>query len=156
MKEKSIYHGLLIYFLEEKNKIIKERTGISLVENLDMEEVRNWELYKVLKFFNNMTTIGWHSDIELCPWCANHYNDSTDCRDCGYGFRHGHCIVSGKINPGSNYGRIIEAFGGYDSSLYNVTHIQVVAMYVRNLYKDISSGVMPYSEIFRQVLKFDV
>lgn len=116
MKEQSILHGLVLFFLREKNRIIKENCGIDMFNDGDYDEVCHWPEEKVLDFLLNLKEERFSSDTSICPWCVFYHTLKRDtCTGCEYMERHGQCItifdnhggsVSILINPESTYGKI--------------------------------------------------
>jgi len=118
MKEKSTLHELLVFFLKEKNRIIKEITGINLFNDRDYKEVYNLPEKKTLEFLSKLKR--YDDDIHICPWCLFHVLTKKTCSKCGYGKRHNRCI-----DPDSNYTKIINRLKKHNlHSISNIVEIK--------------------------------
>jgi len=105
-KPLSMWHILLIYYLQEKNTIIRNLVGMDYITNEDIEEIKEWSEKSVKLSLSNIGKTS--SDIDNCPWCARFntvskaYNE-TSCLKCNYKNRHGSCIK----NSNGDYSKII-------------------------------------------------
>jgi hypothetical protein len=92
----------LIRFLEKKNEIVKEMTGLSYITKEDIEDIKNWKdknsekawetivlNMEMSSFRTSKNKIVLPNDCFLCPWCIIY--DDEDCNNCGYKKRHGDC-----------------------------------------------------------------
>lgn len=132
MKVLTVYHKLLIYFINRKNKILKDLTGFDYVTSEDLKELISWPKEDVKKFLSNMHEL---TDIGNCPWCAV-YLQQPRCPDCGYGKRNGWCE---KSLPRSRYLKILiyirtAKIIGKDEGIHNIPSVvklikETVAMY---------------------------
>lgn len=97
------YKEKLIKFVEAKDKIIKEKTGINYINDLDIQEIREWDEESCKKIYSsftrNINTYFIHDLlIGTCPWCLKStINNVHDCKICGYGKRHGMCDAEGSL-----------------------------------------------------------
>ena len=100
---KMTYKEKLIKFVKIKDKIIKEKTGINYINELDIQEIREWDEETCKKIYSRFTisinTYFVHDlSIGTCPWCLKStVNDVHDCKDCEYGKRHGMCDDDGSL-----------------------------------------------------------
>jgi hypothetical protein len=107
------YKEIIINFMLKKDAIIKEHTGMDLIDQDDIDELTSWAEY-------THTTIAlklsW-TPSGMCPWCiVNKYADSVpDCKECGYGKRNGICD-----NADSRFDRIIDSISLRYGSLYDL------------------------------------
>ena len=89
----------LVKFVEMKNKIIKEKTGVTYITEEDIADIREWDEEVCKKVYDELCY--WINGCEIegltthtCIWC--HYDDIAnttfdDCDKCKYAKRHGMC-----------------------------------------------------------------
>lgn len=147
MLEKSIYHGLLIYYLKEKSRILEEDIGISEIETIDIKEINGWSISKIKNYFNALSNRFMITDSISSPWCY-YYRIGGSCDTCKYGKRHGQCIN----NPGSTYGKILNKLREYGTDGI-MRHYKIVDLIydVIKYYNDISTKKFSYYNIFKRI-----
>ena len=101
MKVLSVWHRLLIYFIRQKNVILKDLTDITYVSGEDIKELASWPKEDVIKVLDRLNAA---ADISNCPWCILHRDKARHCPDCGYGKRNEWCESP---NRSGNYKKII-------------------------------------------------
>ena len=79
----SKYRAMLIKFMESKNQILKDLTGIDLISPIDIAEIAEWPENKCGSILDDLSASG---DAQCCPWCL-----VSACQACGYGIRNGYC-----------------------------------------------------------------
>ena len=79
----SKYRTMLINFMKSKNQILKDLTGIDLIDDADLTELAGWREDLCASVLDDLSTI---DDARCCPWCL-----AAECSTCGYGIRNGHC-----------------------------------------------------------------
>ena len=94
----------LIMFVQLKNGIIEEKTGIQYANVNDIMDINDWNMYECEYIYNSVVNAidsRYAEELysETCIWCIK-YNDNGGCINCGYGERHGVCD-----NIGSSYSR---------------------------------------------------
>jgi len=165
MKEKSFLHGLLIYYLKEKSKIIEENTGLSLIIKEDIDEVNTWSLNKVKKFFDFISGLDEYGDFDICPWCFYYFNNKSIysvCKRCEYGKRHIKCIYVSiflniiRTNPKSNYSLILNKLIDNHiiktrEGMSSMSKMKDLLGFVKSVYRKFSDDLISYEEIIRLI-----
>lgn len=86
------YNDLLIEFMTEKNRIVKQVTGLLIATKPDMDELRSWPecdcKHALLELNYNIR----YADGKICPWCS-----VMGCYACEYSKRNGICNGSSTI-----------------------------------------------------------
>lgn len=99
----------IIIFMEEKNKIIKRKSGIVYMTKRDIKVIEKWldEDCKVIweKLLENLEDLlnslyDYDFDSDMCPFCIYHNNN---CNECSYGKNNGICYSRSIDN---RYGKI--------------------------------------------------
>ena len=80
-----LYKNLLLWFMFEKNKIVKSEIGRVCFSREDYKEVEDWSETDCKEIFENICNA---DDSSSCPWC---HKFGEDCYTCSYGDRHGIC-----------------------------------------------------------------
>jgi hypothetical protein len=151
MKERTIYHGLMIYYLKEKSRLFEQVTGIKLITDIDLREINDWSINKIKKVFDNICDSDKVGDKKACPWCVYYYNK---CSKCGYGRRHGTCINDRtSINFESIYGKIHTRLLDLDliEYTYGICRYDKIILlidHVKQCYRKISDEGFLYSDLF--------
>jgi hypothetical protein len=92
----SQYKESLIQYLTEKNNIIENQCGCSIIAREDFDEVESWSEDECKRILLSLSS---RSDYTACPWCIKHsHGPEHNCILCEYGERHGRCSL-----PGSTY-----------------------------------------------------
>ena len=100
------YQDRLLKFLELKNKIIENKTGIKYIDVNDIKDVKQWdeELCKTvyLRLLNSITCGGAQRLArETCLWCIvddlRNIYELDKCIHCNYGLRHDICCNNGSL-----------------------------------------------------------
>jgi len=160
MKEKSIYHGLLIYYLREKSRIVENHINIQLILDDDIYKINKWTTDRVKHYLDVMSSLGSLGDAYLCPWCI-YYNigkrGKAICKGCGYGERYGKCIILKDrmtfptLNENSRYGQIVSKIKskyGVVSTIRALPEIPLLVQSIKNIYSDLLDGILSYEDMF--------
>ena len=86
----------LVRFIKLKDKIIKELTGISYIDEEDIRDILSWyeEMCEAVIKEMLRNKIYKANDATICPWCMEDYlSDYSEryCEGCEYALRHGNC-----------------------------------------------------------------
>jgi hypothetical protein len=161
MLGKSIYHGLLVYYLKEKSRLIEEKTGIVFIYDEDIEEVMKWSSSKIKQFFDNNDMYVRNpkyadhiSDMRSCPWCRFHigyiYND-YNCKWCGYGKRHGKCGSRLKVTTYGEVLKILQEKNIVDNGICEDKDLKNLCNRVKEFYSKISVKGFSYEDLCKLI-----
>jgi len=134
----TIWHKLLIYYLMEKNSIIKRLVNMDYIIDEDIEDIKGWSEEKVKIALKKIGTST--SDAVNCPWCTRYHKSKHGgftCTGCGYGIRHGNCLGIYKDMP--NYGKILNAVRAtgrvsQESSIGDICTVHEIVELSREIY----------------------
>ena len=101
MKVLTVWHKLLIYFIRQKNEILRNITGITYVSRDDIMELATWSKTDVIKVLDNLSS---EADICNCPWCILYRDVKSKCKNCEYGKRNVWCESPDRMG---NYRKIL-------------------------------------------------
>lgn len=120
LKKKDLVE-LIIWFCEEKDRILFELTKIHIFDKEDYESIKRWKIENLERIMEKLSI---KSDHDCCPWCII-YLQKSSCQPCSYRKRHGNCgdwALSFNI---STYSKITHklAINGYLSAISNLPEI---------------------------------
>jgi len=95
--------NLIIFFLKEKNSILKRFIGLEEYTEKDYKDINRWNVKDIINFFERLIIYEEYTDVIICPWCSKCYSSNIICSGCTYGKRHGKCNSK---NSNNTYGRI--------------------------------------------------
>lgn len=140
MRTLTPWHRLLIYFLKEKNRIIRSFAGIDYIFPDDIKEIADLRKDDVKKCLASIVKPGNIADCHSCPWCI--LSEGT-CKFCGYSKRHSKCgDPSGRYDRSSTYSKVkgILIDKNYIcSNLYDLSGLKTLTGEVRAVYKILPS-----------------
>lgn len=121
IKTERYYNTLMLTYLQAKNELIYQKTGINLVDIHDIEVAYGWCEVFCRTFFMGVII----TDKDLCPWCMMYSCGSSPCT---YGERHGFCISNCNKNnvvqtDKSTYSKIIEVTKMPIMSIPGISHL---------------------------------
>jgi hypothetical protein len=127
------YRTMLIWFVIQKHRIIKRRTGIDYVDKEDIDELMLLEDSKCERLLQHILKTHKYnqsfSDSQICPWCTININ----CYDCGYGKRHGVCRTRT-----DRYSKIIKKI----KSISSLNDMKGLILIMRNRFNRLSKHVV--------------